>query len=127
MKPYQDKNESDKIFSVYEKIYLPTKTAKIKFKTICFCFRVKNALLKIWKSVCEIFKPKFQIPTYNEKVGFDFMPDPKSERYLNNEDINQIRLQLIEKTEEKYNKNLFKHDVFARFVKPKHSTTEFLS
>jgi hypothetical protein len=126
MKIYEDKNESNKIFHAYEKIYLPNRTAKIKHKVKYFFYRISLSLNKIKKAIIESFKPKINIPTHC-KEGFDYMPDPNNERYLNNEDINQIRLDLIAKTENKYNKNLFKHDIFAKFVKPKHSTTEFLT
>jgi hypothetical protein len=126
MKSYQDKNEANKIFSAYEKIYLPTRTAKIKHKIKYFFYRICLGVTFIKNAIIESFKPKINIPT-SCKEGFGYMPDPKNETYLNNEDINQIRLDLISKTENKYNKNLFKHDIFARFVKPKHSTTEFLS
>ena len=125
MKPYQNKNEADKIFSVYEKIYLPTRTAKIKHKIKYFFYRISLSFKNIKNTIIECFKPKLNIPVYT-KDAFDFMPDPKNERYLSNQDINEIRLGLIVESKEKYNKNLFKHDIFARFVKPKHSTTEFL-
>ena len=126
MKPYIDKDEANKIFSVYEKIYLPTRTAKIKHKIKYFFYRIGLGFKNIKNAIVEIFKPKIIIPTYRRE-GCDYMPDPKNEKYIDNNEIERIHLDLVSKTEGKYNKNLFKYDVFARFVKPKHSTTEFLS
>lgn len=122
-----DKNENNKIFSVYEKIYFPSRISKIKYNIFCYINRIIFALLKAKNAFFEIFKPKFELPSEIIDDSLSTLPNPKNIAYIDNQEINKIRLELVSKTNGFYDKSFFKKDVFAKYLKPKHSTNEFLT
>jgi hypothetical protein len=106
-------SDYDNINDLYKKIYFPNKSSFVKYKINFYIHRIKNYFLSVFFELKTIFKSKEQIPTQTVKDYFDFEKTKKENEFYSNEDVNDIRTELISLTSGKYDKRNFAFDIFS--------------
>lgn len=115
--------ENLNLLKEYRKIYFPSKISYFKFGIKLIGLRIYRASKDIWQSIKSIFSQHLIIP--DSRIQDVVILDPKKEKMLSKKEVLDIYMDLLDQSDGKYDKNIFKLDLFARNIRHNDPLAEF--
>jgi hypothetical protein len=107
------------IIDVYEKVYFPKTSTKIKYGIFVFICKIEKVIANFFNYLKWCFKPSFKnISTSNIAIDLHDL-DISNERVYTNDEIKRMYKSLLVQTEGSYDKDQFKIDLFSAYLRPK--------